>query len=57
VAQAESVFDAWNLARRRDEETGDVSHPPLVYIVDAEGTIVHASSAGVRSMLALLGRV
>ncbi len=57
VEQVESALDAWNVARRRNPETGDVVHPPLVYILDESGTIVYASSGGVESMLVLLGRV
>ena len=26
------VLDDWNVARQRDLQTGDVTHPPLVYV-------------------------
>ena len=37
--------------------TGDVTHPPLVYILDAEGRIAYATTGGVEAMVELLGRV
>jgi cytochrome oxidase Cu insertion factor (SCO1/SenC/PrrC family) len=57
VEDVEATLDAWNVARDRNELTGDVAHPPLVYLLDAEGTIAYASTGGVEAMLDLLGRV
>jgi protein SCO1/2 len=50
------VLDAWNVARQRDLQTGDVTHPPLVYILDASGQITYASSGGVEALVELLSR-
>lgn len=33
------VLDAWNMAYSRDPQTGDVSHPALVYVLAPDGTI------------------
>ena len=32
------------MARERVLDTGDIVHPALVYLLDAEGTIVYAAS-------------
>lgn len=56
VNEVEAVLTAWNVARKRDPETGDIVHPPLIYILDASGRIAFATSGGVPAMLELLGR-
>ncbi len=50
------VLDAWNVARRRDPRTGDVTHPPLVYVLDSSGQIAYAASGGVAMLTELLER-
>ncbi len=57
VEQVEAVLDAWNVARSRDPNTGDVTHPSLVFILDAEGSIAFASRGETAAVLELLGRV
>ena len=57
VAEVEAVLTAWNVARRRDEKTGEVIHPSLVYIVDAAGRIAFAATGGSETLVALLGRL
>lgn len=57
VEEVERTLDRWNVARQRDETTGDVVHPPLVYILDPAGRIAYAVSGGVAPMLDLLGRL
>lgn len=37
-----STLDAYNVPRQRDEKTGDVTHPALVYLLDREGNIAYA---------------
>jgi len=44
VDQVNSVLDAWGVARERNAATGDVAHPPLVYVLDPEGRIAFASN-------------
>ena len=50
------VLDAWGVARRRDDRTGDVVHPPLFFVLDAGGRIAYASTGGVEALVELLGR-
>jgi cytochrome oxidase Cu insertion factor (SCO1/SenC/PrrC family) len=57
VAAVESVLDDWNVARERDERTGDVSHPALVYILDETGRIAYASTGDPQTMVALALRL
>ena len=55
-APVEQALDAWNVARERNTSTGDVTHLPLVYVLDANGRIPYASSGGVAAILELLSR-
>ena len=57
VEEVESVLHAWNVARKRDPKTGDVTHPALVYIVDGEGKIAYATRGDPAVLVELLGRV
>lgn len=57
VDEVEAVLDAWNMARQRDPTTGDVAHPPLLYLVDAEGTIVFATISGRATIVELARRM
>ena len=44
VEGVNAALDALQVARQRVPETGDIVHPALVYLLDAEGTIVYAAS-------------
>lgn len=57
VEGVESVLTDWNVARKRDPSTGDIIHPPLVYVLDADGRIAYATTGGVDAMVELVGRV
>lgn len=46
VADVEAVLDAWHVARTRDGATGQVSHPPLTYLLDATGRIAFVTLSG-----------
>ncbi len=56
VADVTGLLDRWNVARGRDEKTGMIAHPPLVYVLDAEGRIAFAATGGTETLLTLLGR-
>jgi cytochrome oxidase Cu insertion factor (SCO1/SenC/PrrC family) len=56
VEEVEAALTRWNVARERDPGTGDVVHPPLVYVLDREGRIAYATAGGVDAMVELLGR-
>lgn len=53
VAAVERVLDDWNVARERDERTGDVTHPALVYILDEKGRVAYASTGDPQTIVAL----
>ncbi len=57
VEEVEQVLTAWNVARRRDPSTGDIAHPPLVYLLDASGRIAYATAGGTTTMLELARRL
>ena len=44
VEAVNAALDALQVARERVPDTGDIVHPALVYLLDAEGTIVYAAS-------------
>lgn len=57
VEDVEAALDAWNVARTRNPATGDIAHPPLTYIVEADGTIAFATLSGRETIAALIGRL
>jgi protein SCO1/2 len=57
VDQVNAALDAWGVARERDPQTGDITHPALVFILDATGSVQYASSGGPRALAELARRV
>lgn len=57
VDEVEATLDAWRMPRTRDPRTGDISHPPLVYVVDAHGRIAFATTGGISILKELLARL
>ncbi len=57
VPEVEAALDAWNVARWRDERTGDVTHPRLIYLVDGNGRIAYALNGGPDAIVDLAGRL
>jgi protein SCO1/2 len=47
----ERALNAWRVPRVRNEKTGDISHPTIVYVVDGDGRIRYAVS-GVADVIA-----
>ena len=45
VDEVNAALDALQVARERVPRTGDIVHPALVYLLDAEGTVAYAASA------------
>lgn len=39
--EVERVLNAWRIPRARNERTGDVSHPSVVYVLGADGRIAY----------------
>jgi cytochrome oxidase Cu insertion factor (SCO1/SenC/PrrC family) len=39
VPEVERALDSWRVVRSRDERTGEVAHPSLVYVLDGRGRI------------------
>ena len=57
VEAVNDALDAWNVGRERDNTSGDIVHPALTFIVDAEGRLAHATSGDRNALLDLLGRL
>ena len=48
----ERVLNAWRIPRVRNERTGDLSHPALVYVIDREGRIAYALGGNAEAIAA-----
>lgn len=57
VESVEAVLDDWQVHRTRDNTTGDVTHPSLLYIVDRNGRLAYASTGGVDALITLIRRL
>jgi protein SCO1 len=57
VAEVEATLDAWNVPRSRDERTGEVTHPSLIYVLDRDGTLAYASTGGIDALVSLVERL
>jgi len=57
IAEVEATLDAWGVNRRRDARTGAITHPALVYVLDADGRIAFAANGGVASLVELVRRL
>jgi cytochrome oxidase Cu insertion factor (SCO1/SenC/PrrC family) len=54
IAEVNTALDAWGVARRRDEQTGDVVHPLVAFLVHRGGQAaarVDGSMEGLRAIL------
>jgi cytochrome oxidase Cu insertion factor (SCO1/SenC/PrrC family) len=56
VEGVNAALDGWGVPRERDARTGEVAHPPLVYVVDASGRIAYASTGGAAALAELASR-
>lgn len=50
VAVVERVLSNWRIPRIRNEVTGDLSHPAMVYVVSPAGRITYALPGGVAAL-------
>jgi protein SCO1/2 len=48
----ERVLNSWRIPRVRNEKTGDLSHPTLVYVISPEGRIVYVVGGGTDAIVA-----
>lgn len=57
VEEVGAALDAWQVPHERDPRTGDVSHPPLVYLLGRDGRIVYAATGNTGVLAQLAARV
>ena len=57
VEDVEAVLDAWEVPRSRNLATGEVTHPSLVYVIDADGRIAFAATGGAAAIASLVERL
>lgn len=48
----ERTLNAWRVPRARNQKTGDISHPSIVYIVNADGRITYVLTGGADAIVA-----
>ena len=48
------VLNAWRIPRVRNQQTGDVSHPALVYVIDPSGQIAYVVQGGAETIAAAI---
>ncbi len=48
----ERALNAWRVPRARNEKTGDIMHPSLVYVVSADGRIAYVVNGGADTIAA-----
>ena len=57
IAAVEAALDAWRVPRSRNLQTGEITHPSLVYIVDRDGRIAFTASGGAEVLAGLVRRL
>lgn len=57
VAAVNAVLDAWAVPRRRAPDTGELTHPALVYVLDMEGRIAFTAPGDPGTLTALVRRL
>lgn len=57
VEDVNRALDAWGIPRERDESTGDITHPGIVYMVEPDGVVAYGSTGGVLQMVSLASRL
>jgi protein SCO1/2 len=53
----ERTLDAWSVPRARDMQSGDVTHPALIYLVDGAGRIRYAVPGNPELIVTLAARL
>jgi protein SCO1/2 len=48
----ERTLNAWRVPRTRNQKTGDLTHPPIVYVIGADGRITYAVGGTVAAIVA-----
>ena len=48
----ERALNAWRVPRTRNQKTGDIAHPRIVYVVDANSRITYVVSGGAETIAA-----
>jgi cytochrome oxidase Cu insertion factor (SCO1/SenC/PrrC family) len=40
-ARVERTLNAWRVPRARNEQTGEITHPAMIYVIDRDGRIAY----------------
>ncbi len=52
-----AALDAFRMASQRDTRTGDIVHPPLVYVVERDGALAYGTTGATGHLVQLAGRL
>jgi protein SCO1 len=52
--RVERILNAWRVPRVRNESTGAIAHPSVVYVIDPAGQIAYVVSGGTETLVAAL---
>ena len=50
--EVERTLNAWRVPRMRNQKTGDIIHPSIVYVVAADGRIAYVLNGGAETIAA-----
>ena len=56
VEEVSRVLDAFKIPRSRDEKTGEVVHPALVYVIDPNGKMAYVFNGATAALLIQAGK-
>jgi len=57
IGAVEAALDSWEIARERNERSGDIVHPSLIYLVETDGTVAYASGGALEHLTGLAERL
>lgn len=57
VAEVQSVLAAWGIETFRDPTTGEIVHPSVVFVVDADGMLRYAAGSNASAIAELVARL
>ena len=50
--EVERTLNGWRVPRVRNQQTGDISHPSIVYVIGADGRIAYVVSGNADAIAA-----
>jgi cytochrome oxidase Cu insertion factor (SCO1/SenC/PrrC family) len=57
VPDVEAALDRWGVARTRDTQSGEITHPQVVYVLDGDGRIAFSVTGDADAIAQLVRRL